>query len=321
MDRNSEKNQFRGIIPPMITPLLNEDELDFEGLGKLINHIVVGGVHGIFILGTTGESTSLPYPIRHRLVEETCNLVKKRVPILVGITDTAVSESLKLAQTAKYSGASALVAAPPYYFNLGQPELIEYYEYLADRLPLPLFLYNMPSHTKINIEPETVKKLSEHENIIGLKDSSGNTAYFNKLLFHMKDDPGFSLFVGPEEIMAETVLLGGHGGVNGGANMFPELYVKLYDAAVTGDIKKVRELHALVMNISAGLYSLGKFGSSYLKGLKCALHLLGICNDYMSSPLNKFRKEEKSRLVVNLEEIQKKLQASKILTQNKKKDQ
>jgi len=273
----------------------------------LVNHLVQGGVHGIFILGTTGESTSLPYPIRHRLVEETCNLVQKRIPILVGITDTAVSESLKLAQTAQYSGASALVAAPPYYFSLGQPELIEYYEFLADRLPLPLFLYNMPSHTKINIEPETVKELAKHENIIGLKDSSGSTAYFNKLLFHMKDDPDFSLFVGPEEIMAETVLLGGNGGVNGGANMFPELYVDLYNAAVAGDIEEVRKLHAMVMSISAGLYSLGQFGSSYLKGLKCALNLLGICNDYMSSPLHMFRKEEKSQLALNLAEIQKHL--------------
>lgn len=317
MNLNSKKNQFRGIIPPMITPLLNEDEIDFKGLERLVDHVVEGGVHGIFILGTTGESTSLPYPLRHRLVEETCNLVKKRIPILVGITDTAVSESLKLAQTAQYSGASALVAAPPYYFSLGQPELIEYYEYLADRLPLPLFLYNMPSHTKINIEPETVKKLSKHENIIGLKDSSGNTAYFNKLLFHMKDDPDFSLFVGPEEIMAETVLLGGHGGVNGGANMFPELYVELYNAAVAGDIEKVRELHNLVLNISAGLYSLGQFGSSYLKGLKCALSLMGICNDYMSSPLHKFKKEEKNRLAVNLKEIQKKIQKNKTLKQHK----
>lgn len=300
--------QFRGIITPMITPLRNEDELDLEGLEKLVNHIMNGGVHGLFILGTTGESTSLPYALRHRLIEETCALVKNKIPVLVGVTDTAVSESLRLADTAKQCCASALVAAPPYYFNLGQPELIEYYEYLADRLPLPLFLYNMPSHTKINIEPDTVKTLAKHKNIIGLKDSSGNTAYFNKLLYTMKDDPNFSLFVGPEEITAETVLLGGNGGVNGGSNMFPELYVDLYSAAAAGDIERVRKLHALVMEISAGIYSLGKYGSSYLKGLKCALNLLGICSDYMSSPLQRFRKEEKEQLEVILKNIQKKLQ-------------
>ncbi|MDN3594871.1 dihydrodipicolinate synthase family protein [Zunongwangia endophytica] len=307
MNSNSQIPTFKGIITPMITPMLNEDELDLKGLEKLINHIIAGGVHGVFILGTTGESTSLPYPMRHRLIEETCAMVNKRVPVLVGITDTAVSESLRLADTAEQCCASALVAAPPYYFNLGQPELIEYYEYLADRISLPMFLYNMPSHTKINIEPETVKKLSEHTNIIGLKDSSGNTAYFNKLLYRMRDNKDFSFFVGPEEITAETVLLGGSGGVNGGSNMFPKLYVKLYEAAVAGDIEKVKQLHSVVMEISSEIYNLGRFGSSYLKGLKCALGLLGICNDYMSAPLHRFKKEEKDRLALNLQNIQNKL--------------
>ncbi|MDT0677643.1 dihydrodipicolinate synthase family protein [Autumnicola musiva] len=307
MTEKPENSQYRGIIPPMITPLKNEDELDLQGLHKLIDHVIDGGVHGLFILGTTGESTSLSYALRHGLIKETCKHVNGRVPVLVGVTDTATAESIRLAETARDAGASALVAAPPYYFSLGQPELIEYYNYLADRLPLPLFLYNMPSHTKINIEPDTVKELSKHDNIIGLKDSSGNTAYFNKVLFHMKETPEFSLFVGPEEIMAETVLLGGAGGVNGGANMFPKLYVDLYNAAINGDIEQVKKLHALVMEISAGIYSLGRFGSSYLKGLKGALNLLGICNDYMASPLHKFEKEEKDQLESNLREIQKKI--------------
>ncbi|WP_092542809.1 dihydrodipicolinate synthase family protein [Zunongwangia mangrovi] len=304
---NIASSQFRGIIPPMITPLNNESELDLKGLRNLIEHLIKGGVHGLFILGTTGESTSLPYALRHRLIEETCDIVKGRVPVLVGITDTAVSESLRLAETAKQCCASALVAAPPYYFSLGQPELIEYYEYLADRIPLPLFLYNMPSHTKINIEPDTVEYLSKHEKIIGLKDSSGNTAYFNKLLYKMKDYDDFSLFVGPEEVTAETVMLGGAGGVNGGANMFPRLYVELYSAAVAGDIEKVRDLHDLVMEISTEIYSIGKYGSSYLKGLKCALNLMGLCSGYMSSPLHQFNKEEKDRLEIILKKIQKKI--------------
>ncbi|MDN3669338.1 dihydrodipicolinate synthase family protein [Echinicola jeungdonensis] len=299
---------FKGIVPPMITPLLDDDTLDVEGLERLINHIIDGGVHGLFILGTTGESTSLSYKIRHELVERTCEIVDGRVPVLVGITDTAATESLRLANTAAEAGAAAVVAAPPYYFSLGQPELIEYYEYLVERLPLPLFLYNMPSHTKIVIEPDTVKTLSKHEKIVGLKDSSANNAYFNKVLYKMKDRSDFSLFVGPEEIMAETVLLGAHGGVNGGANMFPELYVKLYEAAENGHVETVKALHDQVLEISTRLYALGKFGSSYLKGIKCALSVLGICSDYMASPLHHFRKEEREKIAENLEDIKVKIQ-------------
>ncbi|GGF32982.1 dihydrodipicolinate synthase family protein [Echinicola rosea] len=291
----------------MITPLANENELDVPGLERLINHIIAGGVHGLFILGTTGESTSLSYEIRHELVKRTCEIVDGRVPVLVGITDTAATESLRLADTAAHSGAAAVVAAPPYYFSLGQPELIEYYEYLVERLPLPLFLYNMPSHTKIVIEPDTVKTLSQYDNIVGLKDSSANNAYFNKVMTKMSDRQDFSLFVGPEEIMAESVLLGAHGGVNGGANMFPALYVELFEAAASGDMETVKKLHGIVMQISTKMYSLGQFGSSYLKGIKGALSLLGICSDYMASPLHRFREKEREVLAAQLKQIQQQL--------------
>ncbi len=301
MERSLSK--FKGIIPPLVTPLTDEETLDISGLERLINHVIQGGVHGIFILGTTGESTSLPYKLRHELIKHTCKFVNKRVPVLVGITDTAIQESLSLAETAANSGASAVVAAPPYYFSLGQPELIEYYEHLADRLSIPMFLYNMPSHTKINIDPETVYTLSKNSNIIGLKDSSANTAYFNKVAYKMQGNKDFSMFVGPEEITAEVVLMGASGGVNGGANMFPELYVQLYEAASTGKLEETKKLHQKIMKISSGLYTQGKFGSSYLKGLKASLKILGICNDYMASPLNRFRSKEREIIAEKLKEI------------------
>lgn len=302
-----EGTRFKGIITPMITPLLDEDQLDLEGLEKLINHIIDGGVHGLFILGTTGESTSLSYRLRHELVNRTCEIVGGRIPVLVGITDTAVEESINLAKTAASAGAAAVVAAPPYYYSLGQPELIEYFEYLAKRLPLPLFLYNMPTHTKIMIEPDTVKALAKIDNIIGLKDSSANSRYFNNLLYEFKDQKDFYFFVGPEEIMAESVMLGGHGGVNGGSNMFPKLYVNLYEAAVAKDLVKVRFYHDQVMEVSTKLYSIGRFGSSYLKGLKASLGIMGICSDYLSSPLHKFRKAERKIIAANLESLREKL--------------
>ena len=306
-NKNPEKPAFRGIIPPVVTPLLDEDTLDTEGFRKLIEHILEGGVHGLFILGTTGESTSLPYELRHELVKLTCTIVDGRVPVLVGITDTAPAESIRLAETAYKEGAAAVVAAPPYYYSLGQPELIEYYEFLLKRISLPLFLYNMPTHTKIIIEPETVETLSRHQEVAGLKDSSANSAYFNKVVHRMRNHPDFALFVGPEEIMAEAVLLGAHGGVNGGANMFPRLYVKLYEAAIKSDIAEMRRLHSLVMEISAGLYSLGNFGSSYLKGLKTSLSLMGICSGYLPSPLHEFESQEREKVAQNLKAIQAKL--------------
>jgi dihydrodipicolinate synthase/N-acetylneuraminate lyase len=165
----------RGIIPPMVTPLLSDTvSLDTKGVKKLIEHLINGGVHGVFILGTTGESTSLSYATRRQLIIETCKVVNNRIPVFVGITDTTIEESIQLANVAKANGAAAVVTAPPYYYGLGQEELFQYYWKLADQLSLPLFLYNMPSHTKINIDIKTVVRLAEHSNIIGLKDSSAN---------------------------------------------------------------------------------------------------------------------------------------------------
>jgi len=171
---------LRGIVPPMITPLRGRDELDAAGLERLIEHILAGGVSGLFILGTTGEGPSLSYRVREQLIERTCRQVAGRVPVLVGITDTAFVESLNGARWAADAGADAVVVAPPYYLPEGQPELQEYLDHLLPELPLPLFLYNMPALTKVSFELATVRRAMDDPRIVGLKDSSGNMIYFHQ---------------------------------------------------------------------------------------------------------------------------------------------
>jgi 4-hydroxy-tetrahydrodipicolinate synthase len=287
---------LKGIIPPIVTPLNDIDTLDIAGLERLIEHIISGGVSGVFILGTTGEFSSLSYGLRHELIERVCKLVKGRIPVLVGITDTSLIESINLANKAAENGAAALVSAPPYYYATSQPELIEYYQNLVPRLPLPLYLYNMPVHTKVMIEPQTVKKISELPNVVGIKDSSANAVYFRLVQYAMRENPDFEIFMGPEEITAEAVLLGASGGVNGGANMFPKLYVDMYQAALTKDFDKLLPLQNKILQVSSTIYTAGRYGSSYLKGLKCALSLMGICNDFLADPFHRFREEERAKI-------------------------
>ena len=294
---------LRGIIPPMITPLLDRDTLDVAGLERLIEHILGGGVHGLFILGTTGEAPSLSYRLRYELIERVCDQVKGRVPVLVGITDTCFTESINTANKAKDAGAQAVVLAPPYYFPAGQAELIEYLEHLMPELPLPLFLYNMPSLTKAVIEPQTVRAAADISGIVGIKDSSGNMVYFHKLQSILKDHPDFAFLVGREELLAETVLLGGHGGVSGGANFIPKLYVDLYNAACSRDLPRVETLHEKVMQISNAIYSVGRYESSYLKGLKCTLSCMNICNDFLAEPFHRFRSTERDVIRRHLEDL------------------
>lgn len=310
MATQTNKPAFSGIIPPMVTPLLSDNlTLDVDGVKHLVEHLVSGGVHGIFILGTTGESTSLSYKTREQLIVESCKAVNGRVPVFVGITDTSIEESVRLALVAHNAGAAAVVVAPPYYYGLGQEELYKYYWSLASQVELPLFLYNMPSHTKINIDVKTVVRLSEHPNIVGLKDSSANAVYFQSLCYLLKDN--FSLLVGPEEITAETVMMGGNGGVNGGANLFPKLYVALYNAALAKDFAKIAILQDLVMEISTRIYTVGSYGSSYLKGLKGALSALGIVNGNIAPPFTTFDEKEMTKVIANIKDIE--IKVAKVL--------
>ena len=168
--------KIQGIIPPLVTPLADRDALDEAGLARLIERQLAGRVGGLFVLGTTGEGPSLSEHLRREMIAETARLVAGKVPIFVGITDTSLVDAIHLAQFALNHGAAAVVAAPPFYFPAGQTELQHWFLELAEALPLPLLLYNMPSCVNISIEPDTLAILLKHENIVGLKDSSGDLA-------------------------------------------------------------------------------------------------------------------------------------------------
>ena len=193
------KSPLSGIIPPLVTPLLDDDTLDVRGLECLIERLIDGGVNALFILGTTGEAQCLSYKLRAEMIRETCRITADRLPVLVCISDTSIVESVRLAQVAANYGAEAVVSAPPYYFASAQPELVEFYDKLIKDLPLPLFLYNMPTHTKVNFAPQTIYRIAENPKVIGFKDSSANLVYFQSVMHIMKDHPNFSMLVGPEE--------------------------------------------------------------------------------------------------------------------------
>ena len=293
-----------GIVPPMITPLRGRDELDLPGLERLIEHILSGGVSGLFILGTTGEGPSLSYQLRRELIRRVCTQVKGRVPILVGITDTSFVESVNVARSAAEHGATAVVLAPPYYLPEAQPELMEYLEHLVPELPLPLYIYNMPALTKVHIEPDTVRRAMAEPRIIGFKDSSGDLDYFKKAADLAKQHrPDWPVLIGPEEKLFDALQAGGHGGVSGGANLFPKLYVRLVEAHRAGNLARAKELQQQIQRVSDSFYRVGKYSSSIIKGIKCTLACLGICDDFMAEPFHRFRSEERDLIKSRLDQV------------------
>jgi 4-hydroxy-tetrahydrodipicolinate synthase len=289
--------KLTGLIPPMVTPLDAKRRLDKKGTKNMVNHLLKGGVDGIFLLGTTGEGPHLSYAIREELVKTVCGLVNGRVPVLVGITETDMDDAVAFAARCKAYGASAVVAAPPYYFKLTQAECVAWFTEMADRLPLPLVIYDMPAHTDTVIEPATIAKLAAHLNIIAMKDSSSVIALFNK--FRVALEPfaeKFSLFMGPDEAMGEAVLMGADGGVCTGANLWPAQFKAMYLAAKAGEIENVRWLQRFTTMSSYLLYGLGQGQIGFLKGVKCALAEMGLIQNVLVSPFSPFTGRERAKV-------------------------
>ncbi len=290
------KLPLTGIIPPMITPLHGRDELDVPGLERLVERILLGGVSGLFVLGTTGEGPSLSYRLRRELVERVGEQVNHRVRVLVGITDAAFEESVAMARHAAEAGADAVVLAPPYYPPHSQSELIDWLEHLLPEIPLPLVLYNLPAVGQVSFAPETVRRVLQDPRIVGIKDSSGDPANFRRLRELLPARRDWTLLVGPEEMLAEALLAGAHGGVSGGANLFPRLYVALVNAVQSNDLSRVQELNAVVLRVGETLYRVGGHTAALIAGLKCGLACVGVCEDVMAEPFRPYAGADRVRI-------------------------
>ncbi len=287
---------LRGLITPLATPFALSDQaepsLDVLALERLIEHVINGGVTGIFLLGSTGEFSSLGREMRQEIIRRACIHVNRRVPVLAAITDTAIAETLRLADTAAEAGADAVVLAAPYYFQHSQDDLLRYLEQITARLTLPLFLYNIPHLTKTSFDPETVRRAADMPGVVGLKDSTGDLKYLDKTIEHLRDRPQFSILIGPEEMLLDAMQRGAHGGVCGGSNLYPKLFVDLYNAIVRGDMKHAEALQHAVQQMNRALYHTGFPGSSYLRGIKAALALAGLCRPEPAPPYTPFSAAE-----------------------------
>lgn len=287
----------------MVTPLTESKNLDNKSLKRLIEHLISGGVHGIFLLGSNGEAPSLSYALRKELVTKACEYIDGRVPVLVGITDASFEGSIEMAKHSKTSGADAVVIAPPYYYPITDNEMDEYLNNLIPELPLPFLLYNMPSCTKMNLSIETIDK-ARKLGALGIKDSSGDFDYLYELIETFRSSPEFAIIVGTEGFLPKTIECGGHGAVAGGANFFPRMFVDLYNASLAKDKNKIVEIQRKVAHLYDTIYSVGKDASRITKGIKCALSVMGICDDYMALPLRRFGTEDREVIKFHIENFE-----------------
>lgn len=276
--------KIHGIVVPLVTPLSTPDRIDEPGAERLIEHVISGGVHAIFLLGSTGEGPALLPEEQRRFLHVCVRAAAGRVPVLAGISGASGASAVELGKFAARAGVDAVVAAVPCFLPPEGEEIVRYYRRLAREIALPLLVYNMPSLTKVSLKLETLRRLAEIPGVVGYKDSSGDLAAFREAVNLFGSRPDFSLLVGPEDLTARAVALGGDGGVNGGANLFPERYVALYEAAKSGQMDRVELLQKEVLDV-VGAYGSPATAASVIRRLKYELSRRGLIRNILAFPL------------------------------------
>ena len=289
---------LKGIIPPLVTALNHDETIDVQGLKRIVRHMLTGGVHGIFALGSAGEFAALSDDAKIKVMETVVEEVAGKAPVIAGTGDAGSKRALENTKIAQKIGVDAAVLVPPYYFLVpGQEEIYNFYREIADAVDIPIVIYNNPALTKIMVGLETVVKLADHQKIVAIKDSSSNFVHFQRLLFSLKGRGDFKIFQGDEDLIAASVLLGADGAVSALANLVPQLCVSLYQAAHRRDIEKALELQGKLTNFF-GIY--GEEGKTWTAGLKYALKLIGLCGETVTRPflpLNEMEKREVEKVV------------------------
>lgn len=259
-----------GLIPPMITPLTRDRELDPEGIERLVGALIGGGVSGIFVLGSSGEGAWLTARQCREVVERTVRAARGAVPVLAGIIEPSTRRALEALENVVEAGADAVVAASPYYFAVSPAEQIAHFSAIARVSPVPVVLYNIPPLTHNPIPFEVVRALADTGRVAGIKDSSADWEHFERLIALKAQRPDFRILQGAEKPAAQSILAGADGLVPGLGNLRPDLFAALYKAARAGERERAAALQEQVNH----LWTLHSHGY-WLVCLKYAASLLG----------------------------------------------
>ncbi|MDU4938748.1 MAG: 4-hydroxy-tetrahydrodipicolinate synthase [Clostridium sp.] len=231
--------KVKGLWVPVVTPFEN-DELDMVSYEKLVNHYINEGVHGLMPLGTTGETPTLSEKEYEEIVSKTMEVVNGRVPVIIGLGGNctrSVIDKLKVAEKHKVQG---ILSVSPYYNRPDQRGIYEHFKKISESTDLDIVLYNIPYRTGRNMENETILRLSEEKNIVGVKDASGDFNKTIELLLNKQDE--FSVLSGEDNLFYSSLLLGGDGGVTASAHLKTRDFIKVYDYIQNNDAKAALEI-------------------------------------------------------------------------------
>jgi 4-hydroxy-tetrahydrodipicolinate synthase len=238
---------FEGVIPAIVTPMHDDESINTVELRNQVNRQINAGAKAIFCLGTNGEFFALSYKEKMEVINTVVDEVRGRVKILVGSGCVTTKETIVLSREAKNAGADGISVITPYFAGCSQNDLFNHYTAVADQCDIPLMIYNNPARAGINISYETVKRLTPHPNIIGIKDSSGN--FDNTLRYIEVANQDFIVLCGNDSLILWNLMAGGQGGISGISNIFPERMLSIYTTFKANNFAKALEIQNSVRAI------------------------------------------------------------------------
>ena len=278
-----QPKKFSGVVVPLITPFTETLLIDEPAVEGLVDYVVQAGCFP-FVLGTTGESASITAAEKRKLVAAAVKAAKGRKIVYAGISGNCFAESVKEAYDFRDAGADAVVATLPYYYPIEADQMLRYYEALADAVPLPLVLYNIPQTTHLSLPIDVVEALSWHPNIVAFKDSERGEDRMDKAIALWKDRADFAYLSGWAAKSVTAFLKGADGTVPASANLAPAVYQKIYEAAVEGYTEEAMAAQGKGDAISA-IYQQDRVLSKQFPVLKLMMSVFGLCQPYVLPPL------------------------------------
>ena len=280
-----------GVLVALASPMTKGGAVDGAGIGRLVEHVISGGVDGVLALGSTGETASLDERARREVLDAVVTANAGRVPVLCGIAQSQLSTAIAEVAAAARAGADAALVAPPFYYPTDATGVLAFYREVAAGAEIPILVYNIPQFTKVSVDSTTLATLAREGAVQGIKDSSRDFEYFEGVCVATRDVPGFRIFTGSDTMLVASLAAGGAGTICGAGNVAPAWVVRIYDEFQRGDLEAARQsqdrLYTLVTVLRNGVFPLA---------IKCALHLQGVCEPWSAPPTRRLDEPLEARL-------------------------
>ncbi len=288
--------RFKGTGVAIVTPFKNDSSIDFSALGRVINHVIKGGVNYIVAMGTTGEASTLTKDEKHALVSYVTEAIDSRVPLVIGIGGNNTQEVINTIKEIDLRGVDGILSVAPYYNKPSQRGLFEHFKAIATCSPKPLIIYNVPGRTSCNISSDTCLELAhECENIVAVKEASGDMSQIMRII---KGKPeNFIVVSGDDALTIPVIAAGGSGVISVLANAYPAECSEIVNNALKGNFKSAREIHFRFMESIELLFADGN-----PSGVKAFMNVMNLCQNNLRLPLVPVNKTIFTRIQKSVED-------------------